>query len=150
MRRRALCATVGAALLAPWAGAWAIDNPDTPDLTAAFKARAKPLEDRWSAAAGGPGEAAAAQAYAQFLDDELNQVYQILMTRLDDEPRRALVRSQQRWLAFRDAETRFIVGNWTRLSFGTSASLSRAEYQASLVRQRVLSLLAYLQNYPRN
>ena len=151
-RRRWLRGAAASSLLgwAVWAGhpAWAIDNPDAPDWTAEFNARAKPLEERWSAEAGSPGEAAAAQAYARFLDAELNQAYQALLRQLQGEPRRALLQSQRQWLAFRDAEHRFINGNFTPQAFGSSSSLSRADYRASLVRQRVLTLLAYLQNYP--
>lgn len=149
-RRGLLAALLAAPLLAGWPCAWGIDNPDVPDLVADFHARARPLEDRWSAAAGGPGEGPASQAYLQFLDQELNQAYRALMTRLPAASRRALVRSQQHWLAYRDAEVRFIDANWTAGSFGTSASISRADYQASLVRQRVLTLLSYLKNYPAN
>ncbi len=148
-RRRWLCGAAAWAL-AGWAGrpAWAIDNPDAPDWTAEFNARAKPLEERWAAEAGGPGAAAAGLAYARFLDAELNQAYQALLQQLQGEPRRALVQSQRQWLAFREAEHRFIAGNFTPQAFGTSSALSRADYRASLVRQRVLTLLAYLQNYP--
>lgn len=148
-RRQWLHAAGAWALLALAGGpARAIDNPDAPDWTAAFNARAKPLEDRWSAEAGGPGETAAAQAYARFLDTELNQAYQALLKQLRGEPRRALLQSQRQWLGFRDAELRFIDGNFTPQAFGSSSSLSRADYRASLIKRRVLSLLAYLQNYP--
>ena len=144
--RFAVCTSVVLALgLGP---AWAIDNPDAPDWTAAFTARAQPLEERWSAEAGGPGGGAAAQAYARFLDAELNQAYQALLQQLQGESRRALVQSQRQWLAFRAAETRFIHGNFTPQNFGSSSALTRADTSASLVKQRVLTLLAYLQNYP--
>lgn len=145
LRRRSWVLAAAGLLAAP---ARAIDNPDAPDWTAAFQARAQPLEERLSNEAGGPGQAAAAAAYVQFLDAELNQAYQALLSRLEGEARRALVQSQRQWLAYRDAELRFIARNWTPQSFGTSSSLSRADYHASLVRQRVLTLLAYLQNYP--
>jgi uncharacterized protein YecT (DUF1311 family) len=148
-RRHWLRAIVAGACLTPGAGpTWAIDNPDAPDWTAAFTTRAQPLEARWSAEAGGPGGAAAAQAYARFLDAELNQAYQALLQQLPGEARRALVQSQRQWLAFRAAETRFIHGNFTPQNFGSSSALSRADYGTSLVKQRVLTLLAYLQNYP--
>ena len=55
---------------------------------------------------------------------------------------------QGRWLQFRDAESQFIGANWTPQNFGSSSLLSRADYRATLVKQRVLTLLAYLQNYP--
>lgn len=139
------------ALLAPigFSGpALAIDNPDAPDLTAAFQARAKPLEDRiGEAAGGGPALAQANAAYAQFLDAELNQAYAQLQAQLKPADRRALTQAQRRWLRFRDAEDQFIDHNWTPQNFGSSSALSRAGYRAMVVRQRVLALLAYLQNY---
>lgn len=144
LRGAACCLLAGLARPA----AWAIDNPDAPDWTAAFNARAKPLEDRWAAEAGSAAGPAAARAYAQFLDAELNQAYQALLKQLKGEARRALVQSQRQWLAFREAEHRFIDSSFTPQAFGSSATLSRADYRASLVKQRVLSLLAYLQNYP--
>lgn len=125
---------------------WAIDNPDAPDLLAAFQARAQPLEERRSAASGGPGQAQAARAYAAFLEAELNQAYQGLLPPLARPARTALVVSQRQWLRFRDAEGAFIDGHWVAPDFGSSAAQSRADYRAELVRQRVLSLLAYRQN----
>jgi uncharacterized protein YecT (DUF1311 family) len=126
----------------------ALDNPDAPDRTAEFLVRAQPYEARLADAAGGPEYAPAAADYARFLDSELNQSYRRLLARLDRESRQALVLAQRHWLRFLDAETRFIGGNWTARQFGSSAALSRADYRATLVRQRVLGLLAYLQNYP--
>lgn len=148
-RRGWLCAAGAAAVqLAAGRSAWALDNPDAPDWTAAFHARAQPLEERWSADAGGPGEAAAALAYARFLDTELNQAYQALLQQLQGQARRDLVRSQRQWLAYRDAENRFINGAFTPQAFGSSSALSRADYRHRLVKARVLTLLAYRQNYP--
>ena len=126
----------------------ALDNPDTPDLAAAFQSRALPFEARLSEAAGGPGLAQAARAYAAFLEAELNQAYQQLLPHLAKPARAALLLSQRQWLRFRDAEGVFIDGNWVAQDFGSSAALSRVDYRAALVRQRVLSLLAYRQNYP--
>lgn len=126
----------------------AIDNPDAPDAVAEFERRAKPLEERWATEAGGPGQAAAAQAYARFLDDELNRAYQSLLALLPGEARRALIRSQRQWLSFRDAERGFIDRHFTPQAFGSSASLSRADFHHQLVRQRVLTLLAHLKNHP--
>ena len=128
--------------------AQAIDNPDAPDRKAEFLTRAQPHEDRLAAASGGPALAAAADAYAKFLDAELNQVYLELLAQLGAEARQALTLSQRQWLRFREAETRFVDRNWTPKNFGSSSVLSRAGYRAHLVKQRVLTLLAYLQNYP--
>ena len=67
---------------------------------------------------------------------------------LRGDNRQALTFSQRQWGLFRDAESDFIGGNWSPKNFGSSSALSRADYRATLVRQRVVMLLAYLQNYP--
>ncbi len=139
-----------------WLAAWlvaaspasALDNPDAADRGAEFIARAQPLEQRLGEAAGGAGYAQAAAAYADFLDQELNRAYRLLLERLSGADRAALVQAQRQWLAFLAAETRFIDRRWTHDRFGTSAAIGRAGYRASLVRQRVLTLLDYLRGQP--
>ena len=132
-----------------WAGpAHAIDNPDAPNYQAAFLARAQPFEKRLADVAGGPEFSPAAVAYAKFLDAELNRAYRQLREQLRGDNRQALTFSQRQWGQFHDAETEFIGGNWSPKNFGSSSAMSRAEHRATLVRQRVLMLLAYRQNYP--
>jgi uncharacterized protein YecT (DUF1311 family) len=144
-RRRFLVA----AALACWTSSRAIDNPDAPDRSAAFLARAQPYEERLSQASRTSDIATAASAYAEFLDGELNTAYQDLLGRVgDSSTRRALMQSQREWLQFRDAELRFVDRNWTPKNFGSSYVLSRAGYWHQLIKQRVSTLLAYLQNYP--
>jgi uncharacterized protein YecT (DUF1311 family) len=131
------------------ANAPAIDNPDGPDLLADFTARAEAYENRIGTSAGSTHEVAAAYgAYERFLDGELDQDYRALDAKLDPPARAALHQSQQRWLAFRDAEFKFIDRNWTQETFGTSAVLSRGAYRTSIVKERSIALLHYLQNYP--
>ncbi|MFT3717329.1 lysozyme inhibitor LprI family protein [Pseudorhodoferax sp.] len=144
-RRRILIA----AALSCWTAAHAIDNPDAPDYNAAFLERARPYEERLSQASSASETTAAASAYSTFLDAELNRAYQDLLARMDaPDTRQALVQAQREWLRFRDAELRFIDRNWTPQNFGSSFALSRADYRHRLVKQRVSTLLAYLQNYP--
>lgn len=125
----------------------AIDNPDAPDRTAAFERRAQPLEERLGAAANATELTQASSAYARFLDAELNQAYQELLSQVPAGARAALVQSQRAWLRYRDAEAAFIDRHWTREAFGSSSALSRADYRSTLVRQRVLTLLSYLRSY---
>jgi uncharacterized protein YecT (DUF1311 family) len=147
MGRRLLL--LGAALIVALAvPAHALDNPDAPDRNAEFLARAQPFEQRVADASSSTDGHAAAAAYAAFLDAELNRAYQALLAHLTGEARRALVSSQRQWLRYRDTETQFIDRNWVPQNFGSSSALSRAGYRGSLVKQRVLSLLAYLNNYP--
>lgn len=144
-RRRALLA----AALSCCTTTYAIDNPDAPDRNAAFLSRAQPYEERFSQASRSSEIADAAAAYATFLDAELNKAYQDLLAAVEDTgTRRALAQAQREWLKFRDAEFRFIGNNWTPQNFGSSSTLSRASYRHQIVKQRVSTLLAYLQNYP--
>jgi len=144
-RRRALAALLLAGLAAT---AQAIDNPDAPDRVAAFASRAAPLEQQLAATDGGSAAVRAGQAYADFLDAELNTAYQALLARLQPPARAALVESQRRWLRFRDGEQAFIGQQWTAARNGSSASLSVAGYRNALVRQRVVQLLQYSAEYP--
>ena len=111
-RRRPCQRLVQAALALLLAGATlaaaAIDNPDAPDRVAAFAARAAPLEAALAETSGGSAASQAGQAYAVFLDTELNTAYHALLARLQPPARQALVVSQRQWLRFRDAEQGFI------------------------------------------
>jgi len=134
--------------LALTASALAIDNPDTPDIVAQFEARAQPFEARIGEAASVRETALANGAYQRFLDGELNQAYQALAGKLGPTERAALARSERSWLSYRDREFAFIDQNWTPEHFGLSAALSRGDYRSALVKQRTVTLLQYLENYP--
>ena len=126
----------------------AIDNPDAPNRVAEFEKRALPFEKALSATDGGSASARAGQAYARFLDAELNAAYGGLLSKLDNSTRSALVESQRQWLRFRNAEAQFIGRHWTRERSGTSSSLSVAGYSNAVVKDRVLQLLRYTSEYP--
>jgi uncharacterized protein YecT (DUF1311 family) len=126
-----------------------IDNPDAPDRLKQFQQSASVYEARINARAGTTQDMVSAYAsYRRFLEDQLTQVYDSLARRLDRAPRLRLVESQQRWLAYRAAEIKFIDSNWTQGQFGTSAALSRGAYRASIVKDRITELIQYLKNYP--
>jgi uncharacterized protein YecT (DUF1311 family) len=145
---RTLQALLLAALLATAGASHAIDNPDAPDRRAAFAQRAKPLEDRLASQDSTADMAQAGIDYVRFLDAELNATYQQLLRKLPADSAQKLKVSQRAWLAHYQAEQGFIVGHWTTARFGTSAALSRPQYQAALLKSRILILLDYLQNYP--
>lgn len=136
------------ALLGVAASAGAIDNPDAPDRVAAFERRASDFERQLAATDGGSAATSAGQVYAKFLDGELNQAYGLLLSNLKGSARAALVESQRRWLGFRDAENAFITQQWTFERSGSSASLSVAQYQNDVVKQRIVQLLRYAAEYP--
>lgn len=126
----------------------AIDNPDAPDHIGEFRKRAheyetlvhqrtKTTQDTLKAYAG----------YERFLDNELNQVYKALSTKLGIEQTAKLKQSQRDWLKYRDSEFDFIAENWTNKNFGSSSVLSRGGYRTSLIRDRIILLMSYLKNY---
>ena len=135
-------------LLVGAAGAGAIDNPDSPDRVGVFERRAADFEKQLAATDGGSAASRAGHAYASFLDAQLNQAYGLLVSRVEGPAREALVRSQRRWLQYRDAEYEFIARHWTAERSGSSASLSVEEYRNGIVKQRVLQLLRYAAEYP--
>jgi len=153
MMRRPARRWVGAVLVAalvglPGTACFAIDNPDAPDLVGDFRARAQAFERRIGAAASTREIEAAYAEYESFLDGELGKAYRTLAAKLGPAERASPEKAQERWLAYRDAEFRFIDDNWTFAQFGTSAAFSRGAYRASIVRERTLALLQYLKNYP--
>jgi uncharacterized protein YecT (DUF1311 family) len=89
-------------------------------------------------------DALAYGAYLNFLDEELNKAYRLLMSKLPRSQQQALRDSQRKWLAFRDVEVQFIVGNWTGDRFGSSASISVGDYRSSLVKKLIIQLLHYV------
>jgi uncharacterized protein YecT (DUF1311 family) len=147
-RRRWPRALAGALLALCAAGAAALDNPDAPDLVGQFQSRAQPYEARIDEASGSTqGTVQAYAAYGQFLDSELDKAYQSLRDRVAPTERPAIVAAQRKWLAWRDAEFRFIEANWTPARFGSSSALSRGAYRTGIVKARTVLLLQYLKNY---
>ena len=121
--------------------AFGLYNPDTPDYIATFLKEADAYEKKSS-------DTKTYLVYRKWLDNKLNETYQILMKYLDKKNRKALRESQRRWISFRDAEVDFITSNWVRNSFGSSYELSREGYIITILHDRVLHLLNYLKNYP--
>jgi uncharacterized protein YecT (DUF1311 family) len=127
----------------------AIDNPDTPDRVAEFLARAKAFEKRINEESRTDKEILVERAkYEQFLDKELNEAYRLLTSRMDESSKKDLIDAQRRWLAFRDAEFRFIATHWTSARYGSSYALSKGGYRNSVIKDRVVSLLHYVKNTP--
>lgn len=126
----------------------ALDNPDAPDYTDDFLNRAQTYErDIQQTAHTTQGYLTAYAAYENFLDRELNAAYNQLMAHLSGETQHALKNSQLKWLGYRDREFDFIARNWTTEKFGSSTIISRGDYRTRLIKDRVMLLLHYLQNY---
>lgn len=126
----------------------AVDNPDAPDYVADFQKRAQVFGDAVHQQAKTTQDTLKAYAeYEQFLDKELNRSYRSVLTKLDSDRKEKLQGSQREWIKYRNAEFAFIAANWTNKDFGSSATLSRGAYRTTIVRDRVVISLNYLQNY---
>ena len=126
----------------------AIDNPDAPDLIAEFEAREKPLITAIEKPTNTTGDYAASYAsYLKFLDKELNTAYKTLRTKLPDDKQKQLKAAQVSWIKYRDLEFAFIESTWTNKDFGTSSAISRGQYKASVVRDRVIQLMHYAKTF---
>jgi len=75
-------------------------------------------------------------------DEEMNRAYRELQGRLDPGGREALRTAQRAWLAWRDAEFRFI-GRLYGSRAGTMYLPMEVGRRVDLVRQRTLELRAY-------
>ena len=128
--------------------AFAIDNPDSPDYVANFKQQADKYKKTVNDSNLGNRQILLAyDDYQTFLDKELNKAYKLLMSKLAKPQQTELKQSQQKWIAFRDAEFVLINSNWTRSNFGSSFALSRGTYRCSIIETRVLQLYHYVKNY---
>lgn len=126
----------------------ALDNPDASDYVGDFLNRTQVYElDIQRTTHTTQSYITAYAAYEQFLDQELNNTYNQLMAHLNDEAQQVLRDSQRQWLKYRNAEFSFIAHNWTTKNFGSASALSRGDYRTKLIKNRVVILLRYLQNY---
>ncbi|MEN0038189.1 MAG: lysozyme inhibitor LprI family protein [Cellvibrio sp.] len=127
---------------------FAIDNPDAPDFIAEFEVREKPLIAAIEKPTNTTGDYAVFYAsYLKFLDKELNTVYKTLRTKLPADKQKQLKASQVSWIKYRDLEFMFIDSTWNNKDFGTSSGISRGQYKASVVRDRVIQLMHYAKTF---
>jgi uncharacterized protein YecT (DUF1311 family) len=127
---------------------FAIDNPDAPDYISEFKSREKIFTEKINNPNNTNQEYLDAyNDYLIFLDKELNAAYGLLIPKLQKNHQEEIKNSQRKWLEFRDAEFKFIISNWTRDNFGSSAWISRGDYRTTIVKERVMQLLHYALNY---
>ncbi|MEI6892875.1 MAG: lysozyme inhibitor LprI family protein [Pontiella sp.] len=125
-------------------GAYAIDNPEAPDLIGEFEKR----ERIYLADIDNPKNSTRDflyyyDNYLLFLGDELNKASVELNSKLPEERKLELIAAQQHWINYRDAEFELIKNTWTRKDFGSSAGISRGDYRTSIVKDRIIQLLHY-------
>ncbi|SQD76521.1 lysozyme inhibitor LprI family protein [Moritella yayanosii] len=129
-------------------GAYAIDNPEAPDLIGEFEKR----EIIYLTDIDNPQNSTrdflvAYDNYLTFLDEELNKASEILSSKLPEARKSELIAAQKYWINYRDAEFELIKNTWTRKEFGSSAGVSRGDYRTSIVKDRVIQLLHYVKNF---
>ena len=125
-----------------------VDNPDSIDYLSSFLIQANKHEesilqgDRTT-----QGYIEAYAAYEDFLNKELSRIYRLLTSHLSGDSKAALDESQRNWNNYIDSEFHFITSNWNRVDFGSSSVISRGGYRTTLIKDRIILLLHYLQNY---
>jgi uncharacterized protein YecT (DUF1311 family) len=92
--------------------------------------------------------------YEKFLDTELNRTYQKLMHSLDKTAQQKLKASQRAWLKYRDAETLigfhfYFTPDKSKQQDSESNKSRFLDDKLFIIRDRVRSLIKYLQNVTR-
>jgi hypothetical protein len=123
----------------------ALDDPNSLYVKA-FLSRAQPYEGKIDRLDGSRLRGSYAD-YERFLNDELNKAYVALFKKLGGVAKNQLKETQKNWSIFRDSEFQFISDNWTKQEFGSSYSRSVGDYRTTIIKNRTLSLLYYLENY---
>lgn len=82
--------------------------------------------------------------YREIWDKELNQIYINLLSKLDSEPREALIESQREWLQYHLRETKFVEKTFINNGYlGTQGSVSLATVIRERIRERTMQLFEY-------
>ncbi|MBD3922926.1 DUF1311 domain-containing protein [Paenibacillus sp. PR3] len=82
--------------------------------------------------------------YTEIWDKELNQIYKMLLSKLDREPREALIESQKEWLQYHLKETKFVEKTFINNGYlGTQGSVSLAKDERERIRERTMQLFEY-------
>ncbi|MNI49089.1 hypothetical protein D3C73_1036860 [compost metagenome] len=82
--------------------------------------------------------------YTEIWDKELNQIYKKLLSKLDREPREALIESQKEWLQYHLSETKFVEKTFINNGYlGSQGSVSLATVIRERIRERTMQLFEY-------
>jgi len=82
--------------------------------------------------------------YTEIWDKELNQIYKKLLSKLDREPREALIESQKEWLQYHLRETKFVEKTFINNGYlGSQGSVSLATVIKERIRERTMQLFEY-------
>nr|WP_237086874.1 lysozyme inhibitor LprI family protein [Paenibacillus ihbetae] len=82
--------------------------------------------------------------YAETWEKELNQIYKKLLSKLDKEPRKALIESQKEWLQYHLRETKFVEKTFINNgNLGSQGSVSLGKVIRERIRERTMQLFEY-------
>ena len=82
--------------------------------------------------------------YTEIWDQELNQIYKKLLSKLDREPREALIESQKEWLQYHLRETKFVEKTFINNGYlGSQGSVSLGTVIKERIRERTMQLFEY-------
>lgn len=82
--------------------------------------------------------------YTEIWDKELNQIYKKLLSKLDREPREALIESQKEWLQYHLRETKFVEKTFIDNGYlGSQGSVSLGTVIRERIRERTMQLFEY-------
>lgn len=82
--------------------------------------------------------------YTEIWDKELNQIYKKLLSKLDREPREALIESQKEWLQYHLRETKFVEKTFINNGYlGSQGSVSLGRVIKERIRERTMQLFEY-------
>lgn len=82
--------------------------------------------------------------YTEIWDKELNQIYKKLLSKLDREPREALIESQKEWLQYHLRETEFVEKTFISNGYlGSQGLVSLGTVIRERIRERTMQLFEY-------
>lgn len=82
--------------------------------------------------------------YTEIWDKELNQIYKTLLSKLDREPREALIESQKEWLQYHLRETKFVEETFIYNGYlGSKGPVSLTTVTRERIRERTMQLFEY-------
>lgn len=82
--------------------------------------------------------------YTEIWDKELNHIYKKLLSKLDKEPREALIESQKEWLQYHLRETKFVEKTFINNgNLGSQGSVSLGRVIRERNRERTMQLFEY-------
>jgi len=81
--------------------------------------------------------------YIGLWDKELNNTYNKLLRKLNEEEKKKLIQAQKGWLEFHTNESEFVAEAWEELGLGTQGRVQLVMAAKDRIRERTLQLMEY-------